>query len=97
MGASSETWVVNTVIFTQNSERQVLKGHLKIQEGRIAEITKNLPDRLSHDAKIIDASGLTLIPGFVHAHIHLCQTLFRNQADDLELLDWLSKKIWIME
>src|SRR5690606_25179618 len=23
--------------------------------------------------------------------------LFRNQADDLELLDWLSKKIWIME
>src|SRR5262249_15621791 len=33
----------------------------------------------------------------VQAHIHLCQTLFRNLADDLELLDWLSKKIWVME
>src|SRR5207253_2333298 len=33
----------------------------------------------------------------VQAHVHLCQTLFRNQADDLELMDWLSKRIWPME
>src|SRR6185312_11964662 len=48
-------------------------------------------------AKVIDAHGLTVLPGFVQAHVHLCQTLFRNQADDLELLDWLSKRIWPME
>ena len=45
----------------------------------------------------IDLQGLTLLPGFVQTHVHLCQTLFRNQADDLELLDWLAKRIWVME
>ena len=47
--------------------------------------------------KVIDAGGCVLIPGFVQTHIHLCQTLFRNLADDLSLLDWLKLRIWPME
>ncbi|GIV45329.1 MAG: hypothetical protein KatS3mg036_0147 [Ignavibacterium sp.] len=39
----------------------------------------------------------SLIPGFVQTHIHLCQTLFRGLADDLELLDWLQLKIMPFE
>lgn len=51
-----------------------------------------------HDVDmIIDASGKIVLPGFVQAHVHLCQTLFRGQADDLELLDWLKKRIWPLE
>lgn len=45
----------------------------------------------------IDAQGGLICPGFVQAHTHLCQTLFRNQADDLELLDWLRLRIWPLE
>ena len=45
----------------------------------------------------IDAAGCIVLPGFVQAHVHLCQTLFRNLADDLELLDWLRERIWPME
>src|SRR5690606_6220932 len=30
-------------------------------------------------------------------HIHLCQTLFRNLADDLALLDWLGRRVWPLE
>jgi cytosine/adenosine deaminase-related metal-dependent hydrolase len=33
----------------------------------------------------------------VQAHVHLCQVLFRNQADGLELLDWLAQRIWPLE
>jgi cytosine/adenosine deaminase-related metal-dependent hydrolase len=38
-----------------------------------------------------------VIPGLVQAHVHLCQVLFRNHADGLELLDWLSQRIWPYE
>ena len=37
------------------------------------------------------------MPGFVQAHVHLCQTLLRNQADDLALLDWLRQRVWPYE
>ncbi|MEW8986736.1 MAG: 5'-deoxyadenosine deaminase, partial [Bacillus sp. (in: firmicutes)] len=47
--------------------------------------------------KLIDGSSKIIIPGFIQTHIHLCQTLFRGQADDLELLDWLKQKIWPLE
>ena len=51
-----------------------------------------------HDVDmVIDAAGKIVLPGFVQAHVHLCQTLFRGQADDLELLDWLKLRIWPLE
>ncbi len=91
------TWIQNAVLVTQDSRRRVLRGHLRIEDGRIAKITTRLPRKAEPGAKIIDVQGQAVLPGFVQAHIHLCQTLFRNQADDLELLDWLSKRIWVME
>jgi len=54
-------------------------------------------DRQSYEGKIYDYPDLTLIPGFVQTHVHLCQTLFRGLADDLQLLDWLQKKIFPFE
>ena len=33
---------------------------------------------------VIDAGDATLIPGFIQTHVHLCQTLFRGLADDLD-------------
>ena len=95
--APSETWILNGTVMTQNSKRESFRAHLRIMDGRIAAITRSRPARFAKGAKIIDAAGLTILPGFVQAHVHLCQTLFRNQADDLELLDWLSKRIWVME
>ena len=50
-----------------------------------------------YEGKIYDYPDLTLIPGFVQTHVHLCQTLFRGLADDLQLLDWLQKKIFPFE
>jgi 5-methylthioadenosine/S-adenosylhomocysteine deaminase len=95
--SSSETWITGAVLFTQNSKRQVARKNIRIVDGRIAAITTASPKRSNKNIEVIDAKGLTVFPGFIQAHIHLCQTLFRNQADDLELLDWLSKRIWVME
>lgn len=42
----------------------------------------------------LDARGKWLLPGFVQAHLHLCQTLLRNGPEDLELLAWLERHVW---
>lgn len=94
--APQRTWILDAILLTQDSKRRALRGHLLIEDGRIAEIRARRPT-VGRGTQAIDARGLTVLPGFVQAHIHLCQTLFRNQADDLELLDWLSKRIWVME
>jgi 5-methylthioadenosine/S-adenosylhomocysteine deaminase len=41
-----------------------------------------------------DARGKWIIPGFVQAHLHLCQTLLRNGPEGLELLPWLEQHVW---
>src|SRR2546422_5099077 len=42
----------------------------------------------------LEAGGKWAIPGFVQAHLHLCQTLLRNGPEDLELLAWLERHVW---
>ena len=42
----------------------------------------------------LDARGKFLLPGFVQAHLHLCQTLLRNGPEELELLPWLKTHVW---
>ncbi|WP_226668487.1 5'-deoxyadenosine deaminase [Metabacillus litoralis] len=82
-------------IITGNEMYEVFKGDLLIEDNRISQIAERI-EGITVD-KVINAAGKTVIPGLIQSHIHLCQTLFRGQADDLELLDWLSKKIWPLE
>jgi 5-methylthioadenosine/S-adenosylhomocysteine deaminase len=42
----------------------------------------------------IPARGKWILPGFVQAHLHLCQTLLRNGPEDLDLLPWLERHVW---
>ncbi|MDB4985103.1 MAG: S-adenosylhomocysteine deaminase [Myxococcaceae bacterium] len=45
----------------------------------------------------LSADNAVVLPGFVQAHVHLCQVLFRGLADDLPLLAWLRERIWPLE
>lgn len=85
----------NAFVLTNNGARDFLHTSVRVVDGRIAEIKKNIRARAGE--KKISLAGQVLIPGFIQTHTHLCQTLFRNLADDLELLDWLSQKIWRFE
>ncbi len=42
----------------------------------------------------LNARGKWILPGFVQAHLHLCQTLLRNGPEDLDLLAWLERHVW---
>jgi cytosine/adenosine deaminase-related metal-dependent hydrolase len=91
--------IIPKEIVTVNSNDEILRDHfVEIADGKISRIDeiKNL-DREKYDGEVIEASELTLIPGFIQSHVHLCQTLFRGMADDLELLDWLQLRIFPYE
>ena len=70
--------------------------NIAIDGGRIAGIGPGIKDE-SGDGEVIDGRGKLAIPGLVNAHTHLAMTLFRGYADDMELMPWLSEKIWPLE
>lgn len=62
------------------------------------EAGKKLIDEAVKEAEyVLDGTGKIAAPGFVNTHTHIAMGLFRNYADDLELMDWLSNAIWPAE
>ncbi|WP_189021881.1 5'-deoxyadenosine deaminase [Paenibacillus albidus] len=87
--------IKNAEIITMNQREEIITGDIRIKDTLIVEIGSGL---MPHgDERVIDATNRTVIPGFIQTHIHLCQTLFRGKGDDLELMDWLRKRIWPLE
>jgi 5-methylthioadenosine/S-adenosylhomocysteine deaminase len=80
-------------LVTVDANDTVLAGNLLIRDGRIVAVGETVE---SAD-EVIDARGCAVLPGFVQTHVHLCQTLFRGAADDLPLIDWLKRRVWLME
>lgn len=89
--------LTNGTVVTMNREREVLAGaDVLIQDGRIARVGRKLKAR-GAALRVLDVGGQVVLPGLIHGHLHACQTLFRNHADGLELLDWLRERIWPYE
>ena len=91
--------IIAKEIVTVDANNRILKNHaVEIENNKIVGLIDlrnySLKD---YDGDILNYPDLTLIPGFIQTHIHLCQTLFRGLADDLELLDWLQFKIFPYE
>lgn len=82
-------------LVTMDSQRSVVEGDLLITDGRIAAIGRNLA--VPGGARVLDATDLHVLPGFIQAHVHLGQALFRGLAEDRELLSWLTDRIWPLE
>jgi cytosine/adenosine deaminase-related metal-dependent hydrolase len=83
-------------VITMNAGREVLaRADVWVQDGRIAKVGRRLSPKGLH--RVVDCTGQVVLPGLVHGHTHVCQTLFRNHADGYELLDWLRERIWPME
>lgn len=86
-------------IITVNEANNILYNHgVEIVNGVIEQIIDLTEfDESKYEGEILKYENLTLIPGFVQTHIHLCQTMFRGLAEDMELLDWLQKRIFPYE
>ena len=47
--------------------------------------------------KVIDGSGMAILPPFYNTHTHAAVTLLRGYADDMQLQQWLHQYIWPFE
>lgn len=62
------------------------RGDVLVMDGRVAAVG---PDLKHDEARIIDASGTIVMPGFVDTHRHLWEGVIRNLLPDCTLMDYL--------
>ena len=78
--------IKNGYLVSMNSAGSQFYGDLLIENKKIKQIAPKIEVMAD---KIVDATDMLVLPGFVQSHIHLCQSLLRGQADDQPLMEWL--------
>jgi 5-methylthioadenosine/S-adenosylhomocysteine deaminase len=85
----------NGTVLTNNSRKEIFAADVLVKNGRIAAFQAGA--EADHADQEIDAAGSFILPGLIQVHVHLNQTLFRGLADDMNVVDWLRKRIWPLE
>jgi 5-methylthioadenosine/S-adenosylhomocysteine deaminase len=96
----NEIVIEGGTLVAMDPARTVAPRDVLVRAGRIAWIgARGRAPRPARGVKRtrLAAEGSAVLPGFVQAHVHLCQVLFRGLADDLPLLAWLRERIWPLE
>ncbi|MCL5074239.1 MAG: 5'-deoxyadenosine deaminase [Chloroflexi bacterium] len=86
--------IKNGRLITLNTVGEIFEGDILIQDRFIRQIGTQIA---SSADKVIEARGKVVLPGLIQTHVHLCQSLFRGLANDLDLIDWLLRKTFPFE
>lgn len=85
---SERTLIKGGIVLTQDKELGELpSADVLIEDGTIAAVG---PDLAAGDAKVIDAAGDIVIPGFIDTHRHTWETSIRTCAPDFALITYFS-------
>ena len=90
--------IKNGYVLTLNPKREILTdGSVYIENEKIIEVGKT-EDLKGHKPElVIDAKNMIVMPGLIDTHTHLAQALIRGCADDVSLVDWLKKYVWVLQ
>jgi cytosine/adenosine deaminase-related metal-dependent hydrolase len=89
----------NATIITMNPQRHIITQGCVVVDGKnIVEVgkAKDIRDKYP-DKRRIDCNGNVIMPGLIDTHVHTAQAMIRGCADDLGLLDWLFKRVWVLQ
>lgn len=89
----------NGTIITMDPKRRIITdGAIAVTDDRIAGVGKrgDIVAAFPDDSERRDLKGMTVIPGLVNTHVHLTQALIRGSVDDLGLIDFLVKGVWVL-
>ena len=93
-----DTVIKNAYVITADSEDHVYEnGCVWVKDKRI-HFVGDMADAPDTDgARMIDAHGAAVLPGFINTHTHIPMSLLRGIASDLPLKAWLEEKIYPAE
>ncbi|MGQ0834571.1 MAG: amidohydrolase family protein [Gammaproteobacteria bacterium] len=91
--------VFGDYVVTQDDARPVIQdGAVAVGDGRIVAVGPAREIREKHRAATtLDGRERVVMPGLVNGHTHAAMSLFRGVADDIELMDWLTKYMFPLE
>ncbi len=92
----SEVILRGGTILTMDAAFSIATGDVASVDGILVQVGGDYTPQ-TNDYSIINAEGCLVTPGLVQSHVHMCQTLARGRADNMELLDWLHKVVWPYE
>ncbi|MGB9881061.1 MAG: amidohydrolase family protein, partial [Anaerolineae bacterium] len=87
-----------TLITVDARRRIITDGAMAVENGRFVAIDKSkvLYEQFPATPRT-DLKGKTVTPGLINTHVHLAQAMIRGCAEDMELLDWLGKRVWVLQ
>ncbi|CDB30228.1 amidohydrolase family protein [Firmicutes bacterium CAG:137] len=77
-----------TIVTMDEAMHVLFGGYLGVTGTKISYISKDPPSQAPE--KIMDATGMVLMPGLINCHTHLAMSLLRGCAEDCCLSRWLS-------
>jgi 5-methylthioadenosine/S-adenosylhomocysteine deaminase len=87
-----------TVVTMDGSGRVIANGAVAVDGTDIVAVdTADAIQAAFRGTETIDAGGHVIMPGLVNTHTHAPMVLFRGLADDLALMEWLTKYIFPAE
>lgn len=89
----------DAIIITMNNKREIISnGALAIEGNQIVAVgkTKDICEKYP-DKTVFSFNGNIILPGLIDTHVHTAQAMLRGCADDLGLLDWLAKRVWVLQ
>ena len=87
------------IVVTMDGTRGVIEdGAVAVDGANIVAVdTAAAIGRQFQGGETIDASGQVVLPGLVNTHTHAPMVLYRGLADDLALMEWLTKYMFPAE
>jgi 5-methylthioadenosine/S-adenosylhomocysteine deaminase len=91
--------VAGGTVLTQNAAHRILTpGAVAIDGTDIVDVDTPAAIAAKYQAaETIDAGDQLVLPGLINTHSHAPMVMYRGLADDLALLDWLTKYIFPAE
>jgi 5-methylthioadenosine/S-adenosylhomocysteine deaminase len=91
--------ITGGTIVTMDSSRRVIANGAVVVDGSdiVAVDGADTIARQFRGDQTIDAAGQVVLPGLVNTHTHAPMVLYRGLADDLGLMEWLTKYMFPAE
>lgn len=86
----------NVNILTMQDPLKLISAELWVSDDKITYIGKAKQNTIHWDREI-NGNGNIIMPSFKNAHSHSAMTFLRSFADDMPLMDWLTKRVFPME